>query len=348
VNVRGFFATLSVILLSLALVSSGCKREDARDSHDQKENKGDITKSPPAESTGTRTDAALDRTRPIPGNPAQEQIVLLPARTFQSDLPFRVVTHTTQEELLEWDGFMRGTAVGHTGPGQIIEIPPCRFWFVAPTDPDPNWEMTAAEVARRNAPGLHVSRATDVDLSHLASLKHLTYLAISDSDNVTDAGLEAIADLTNLQMLVLSNCDNITDSGLKNLEDLERIQMLFLNCTRLTGGGLVHVRNLKDLRVLWADYNNTEPYLEHVEDLEELQALILIEAKTTDAGLEHLKTLKNLERLALESANITDAGLEHLKALENLKMLYFDSAQCSDAAVESLQKALPNCEISRQ
>jgi Leucine-rich repeat (LRR) protein len=243
---------------------------------------------------------------------------------------------------------MRGTAVGQTGPGRVVEIPSCRFWFVAPTDPNPDWQMTAAEVARRNVPGLHVSRATDVDLSHLASLKHLTYLAVSDSDNVTDAGLEAIADLTNLQMLVLSNCDNIADSALKNLEGLERMQMLFLNCTRFTGAGLVHVKNLKDLRVLWADYNNTEPDLEHVKDLEKLQALILIEARTTDAGLEHLKTLKNLERLALESANITDAGLKHLEALKNLKMLYFDSAQCTEAAVESLREALPNCEVVRQ
>lgn len=347
-NVRGWFAPLPLILLLLALISSGCEEKNTQDGHDLAEDKGATVKSPPAKSRTTGTDTALDGTRPIPSHPANEQTGLLPARTFQSDLSLRVVAHTTQEELLEWDGFMRGTTVGQTGPGRVIEIPPCRFWFVAPTDPNPDWQMTAAEVARRNVPGLHVSRATDVDLSYLASLNHLTYLAVSDSDDVTDTGLEPVVNLKNLQMLVLSNCDNITDSGLQHLEDLERIQMLFLNCTRFTGGGLVHVKNLKDLRVLWADCNNTRPDLEHVKDLEELQALILIEARTTDASLEHLKTLKNLEHLALESANITDAGLKHLESLKNLKMLYFDSAQCTEAAVESLRKALPNCEIVRQ
>lgn len=347
-NVRGWFAPLPLILLLLALISSGCKEKNTKDGHDLAEDKDAVAKSPSGEATETGADTALDRTRPMPGDPTQAQSVLLPARTFQSDLPFRVVAHTSQEELLEWDGFMRGTTVGQTEPGQIVEIPPCRFWFVAPTDPSPEWEMTAAEVAQRNVPGLHVSRATDVDLSYLASLNHLTYLAVSDSDDVTDAGLEAIAGLTNLQMLVLSNCDNITDSALKNLADLESMQMLFLNCTRFTGGSLVHLKNLKELRVLWADFNNTEPSLEYVKDLEKLKGLTLIEAGTTDAGLEHVRTLKNLERLALESANITDAGLKHLEALKNLKMLYFDSAQCTEAAVESLRKALPKCEVVRQ
>jgi len=345
-NVRGFFAISSIILLSL--VSSGCKEKSAPDSQYPTEGTDAATRSRSAETTETGTGIALDKTRPIPGDDEQKQIALLPARTFQSDIPFRVFAHRTHEELFEWDGFMRGATVGETEPGQTVQIPQCHVWFVTPIGPSPDWQKVAAEVAQRNIPGLRISGGTDVDLSHLASLRHLIYLAVSESDDVTDAALKHVENLTNLQMLILSGCDNLSDSALEHLENLESMQMLFLNCTRFTGGGLEHLKNLKDLRVLWADYNNTEPRLEHLKELEKLQVLILMEARTTDAGLGHLKTLKNLERLALESANITDAGLKHLEALKKLKMLYFDSAQCTDAAVESLRKALPKCQVAGQ
>ena len=313
-NARRITMIISIILFSLA--SSSCKRKDAESDRSQTENQ------------------------------EREEIAAFAARTFQSDIPFGVFTHKTQQDFFEMDGFMRGIRIGQTEPGQMIQVPECYVWYVMPAEPSPDWPKIAAEVVQNNVPGLQVMGINDAGLSHLASLKHLIYLSILDG-SITDSSLEHIGDLKNLKVLVLSNCDNLTDASLEHVQDLEKLQMLFLNCTNFTGSGLKYVKNLKNLRVLWADYNNTVPSLEYLKDFEKLQVLILIEARTTDAGLEYVKTLKNLERLVLESANITDVGLKHLEALKNLKMLYLGSKKCSDAAVESLRKALPKCKILR-
>lgn len=311
-NTRKIAVIISIILFSLT--SWGCKKKD------------------------------VDNNRSQTKNHEQEGITPLAARTFQSDIPFGVFTHKTQQDLFEMDGFMRGIRIGQTEPGQIIQVPECYVWYVTPAEPSPDWAKVAAEIIQNNVPGLQVMKIDDAGLSQLASLKHLVYLSIL-SGSITDAGLRHIDNLKNLQILVLSNCDNLTDASLEHVQDLENLQMLFLNCTNFTGSGLKYVKNLKNLRVLWADYNNTEPSLEYLKDFEKLQVLILIEARTTDAGLEHLKTLKNLERLALESANITDVGLKHLENLKNLEMLYLDRGEYTDAGLEGLRKALPKCKI---
>ena len=48
----------------------------------------------------------------------------------------------------------------------------------------------------------------------------------------------------------------------------------------------------------------------------------------------------------LAGTKITDAGLVHLKGLTNLQKLII-SGSITDAGVADLQKALPNCEISK-
>ncbi len=44
---------------------------------------------------------------------------------------------------------------------------------------------------------------------------------------------------------------------------------------------------------------------------------------------------------------VTDAGLVHLTGLTNLQTLNFSFTKITDAGVAELQKALPNCKISR-
>jgi hypothetical protein len=330
-STRRITVIMSIILFSLA--SSGCKDKGAEDDRRQAKDEDIADNRPSVE--GKEADAAKHE---------REGMTVFATRTFQSDIPFGVFTHKTQQDLFEMDGFMRGIRIGQTGPGQIIQVPECYVWYVMPAELSPDWAKIATEVVQNSVPGLQVMGINDAGLSHLASLKHLIYLSILDG-SITDASLRHIDDLKNLQILVLSNCDNLTDASLQHVENLENLQMLFLNCTNFTGSGLKYVKNLKNLKVLWADYNNTEPSLEYLKDFEKLQVLVLIEARTTDVGLEHVKTLKNLERLVLESANITDVGLEHLENLKNLEMLYLDRGEYTDAGLEGLRKALPKCKI---
>ena len=51
--------------------------------------------------------------------------------------------------------------------------------------------------------------------------------------------------------------------------------------------------------------------------------------------------------LWLFSSRVTDAGLVHLKGMAGLKRLYLQYTKVTDADIAELQKALPDCKISK-
>ena len=143
----------------------------------------------------------------------------------------------------------------------------------------------------------------------------------------------------------------VTDAGLVHLRKLERLKTLDLSLTKITDAGLVHLKWNMNLNAL--DLNNT---------------------KITDAGLVHLKRIMyrhparcgnnpginrlqnrkwmwmervNLKSLDLSRTQVTDAGLEHLKGLTKLVSLTLLNTKVTSAGVQDLQKALPNCKITR-
>ena len=73
--------------------------------------------------------------------------------------------------------------------------------------------------------------------------------------------------------------------------------------------------------------------------------------KITAAGLVHLKGMTWLHVLGLGGTHVTDAGLVHLKELANLQTLWLNylgnGTKVADAGVAELQKALPNCKITK-
>ena len=83
----------------------------------------------------------------------------------------------------------------------------------------------------------------------------------------------------------------ITDEGLVCLKGLTNLQSLDLSwCSRITGAGL-----------------------EHLKELTSLRDLSLYKTRVTDAGLIHLKGMINLENLALPDVGTSDAGVAELK-----------------------------------
>jgi hypothetical protein len=76
-------------------------------------------------------------------------------------------------------------------------------------------------------------------------------------------------------------------------------------------------------------------------------ALSLLDWEITDAGLVHLTGLGELRNLSVSGLPISDHGLVHLKRLTNLKSLTLRDTQITDADFADLQKALPNCKITR-
>ncbi|HEV2968530.1 MAG TPA: hypothetical protein VGY55_00995 [Pirellulales bacterium] len=87
--------------------------------------------------------------------------------------------------------------------------------------------------------------------------------------------------------------------------------------------------------------------LASVQELTTLKVLWLNGDKITDAGLDHVKGLIRLESLGLGGTMITDAGLLKLKGLTKLQDLSLGGTSVSFDGEVELQKALPNCVISR-
>ena len=74
-----------------------------------------------------------------------------------------------------------------------------------------------------------------------------------------------------------------------------------LSRTNVTDAGLVHLKGLTNLELLYLGNNK----------------------KNTDAGLEHLKGLASLQRLFLEDTKVTDEGVKKLQtALPKCRILH--------------------------
>ena len=85
------------------------------------------------------------------------------------------------------------------------------------------------------------------------------------------------------------------------------------------------------------------------EELTNLKSLVIggFGSQITDAGLVNLKGMTKVEELLLFCPKVTDAGLVHLTGLTNLQTLNLVGTKVTDAGVADLQKALPNCIISK-
>jgi internalin A len=116
----------------------------------------------------------------------------------------------------------------------------------------------------------------------------------------------------------------VTDAELDHLRGLTQLRQLFLHSTQVTDAGLEHLRRLSKLELLALDGT-----------------------QLTDAGVEHLGGLTQLQYLSVNSTHVTDAGLEHLRGLTQLQKLHLFSTHVTAAGVGELQKALPNCQITR-
>ena len=109
-----------------------------------------------------------------------------------------------------------------------------------------------------------------------------------------------------------------------------------------------NLTELSELRFLDLQYTEiTDFTLERLKALKHLESLTLRKTRVSDAGLENLKGLEQLQELGLQLTKVTDAGLEHIKGLNQLKYLDLSGTHVTATGVAKLQKALPNCKITR-
>jgi hypothetical protein len=135
--------------------------------------------------------------------------------------------------------------------------------------------------------------------------------------------LRAIADLPDAPFRVTEVSMQhfaVTDSDLIRFAPCSDLEVLLLPTSRVTGSGLAHVNQVKQL---------------------DLGFSIVI-----DAGLVPLADFKNLRILSLHKTKITDAGLVPLKGLSNLEKLFLAGAATTEQGTAELHAALPGCRIT--
>jgi hypothetical protein len=163
----------------------------------------------------------------------------------------------------------------------------------------------------------------------------------------TDGG-KVIADKEHPgQVWVWFQGSKVTDRGLVHLKDLRQLRMLVLDSTNVTDAGLANLEGLTTLHQLALNETHvTDAGLAHLKGLVHLDELQLACTPVTDAGLVHLEGLTMLRELSLERTQVTDAGLVHLRGLTNLRSLNLGGTKVTYVGgVKGLQEALPNCTI---
>jgi Leucine-rich repeat (LRR) protein len=145
-----------------------------------------------------------------------------------------------------------------------------------------------------------------------------------------------------------ANGRSVNDVDLKPLKDWVRLGLDDVAPFKENDAGLELLRACAELDDLRPDGSQlTDSGLEHLKGLTELKGLDVSRTGITDGGLQVLNGLTRLEYLRLVSTQVTDVGLENLKGLTNLQGLWLSDTLMTDTGVFNLQKALPNCQITR-
>ncbi|MEX1232614.1 MAG: M56 family metallopeptidase [Planctomycetaceae bacterium] len=135
------------------------------------------------------------------------------------------------------------------------------------------------------------TQVTDAGVTHLASLKKLTYLDLRGAQ-ITDQSTAIIGKLSTLEALALPGTA-ITDEGLIPLHTLKNLKQLYLDETAISNEGLKQI----------------------VEDHPQLETLQIAGTRITAAGLEHIRELKKLTSLTLDTRQLNAANCRVIDSL---------------------------------
>jgi hypothetical protein len=110
------------------------------------------------------------------------------------------------------------------------------------------------------------------------------------------------------------------------------------------GHDLARIRGLQSLQISGLQF--TDAGMQNVSRLTSLRQLYLQNTQVSDAGIQDLKSLRSLRTLDLMGTRVTDRGLSHLEMLTGLRKVWLGGSAVTAQGCESLQRALPNAEVS--
>lgn len=264
-----------------------------------------------------------------------------------------------------WETLMRGLASGAPPvAGHVIDMHENRIEPRRRLSGD-EWDalisvMKERRITRLTAAGL----MTDAVLARVATLDHVTALAIGGSRELTDEGLRHLARMPQLEDLNLSEYPGgrLTDRGLdvlRHLPNLRRFEMTWQRgitdagasnlrfCNHLervdlmgspTGDGVIEALEGKQtLRHFKSGRMVTDAGLRRLQNVPALTGL-LIDGPFTNDGLASLAGLERLTDLDLfwHVTHVTADGFAHLVKLPNLAVLGADGRLSDDGAMRHI------------
>jgi hypothetical protein len=164
----------------------------------------------------------------------------------------------------------------------------------------------------------HGSALSTAGFENIGAITNLKELYFKQVD-VSDRNLLDLRNLTALTRLTLDDYrSRITDAGLGHLSGMTRLEWLDLTGCKITGKGLVALKEMKQLKRLCLGWTQVD-----------------------DVGMEVIAGLPKLERLELHRTKVTDAGLVRLRGLKYLRELSVRYTAVTPQAVGELKEAIP-------
>ena len=134
----------------------------------------------------------------------------------------------------------------------------------------------------------------------------------------------------------------VTDADMATLGRYRKLRKLDLSHTQITGVGLEHLRELREvfeLNLYYAEYVS-DSGIAHLKDWTQLEHLNLRGTKVTSRVFDHVASLETLRSLDLAFTEVTDAGFENLASLPHLEKLAIGGNRILGPGL-SLLKLLP-------
>ncbi|WP_417396975.1 leucine-rich repeat domain-containing protein [Gimesia chilikensis] len=203
---------------------------------------------------------------------------------------------------------------------------------------------------------------TNKSITYLTGLSKLKALRLSGNEDIDDEAMPNINKLTNLKALMLDFLW-VSDDGLTQLKDLQKLEEIYLAKTliddkalqtlttfpklkkirlaqnQISNEGLAALAKIPQLVELDLSENSllSDPGMQHLSGLKEMQKLNLWRVALTDEGIKPLQGLTKMKWLNLDNTQVTDAGLKYLKDMHQLEFLHLGSTPVSDAGLPALE-----------
>jgi hypothetical protein len=111
-----------------------------------------------------------------------------------------------------------------------------------------------------------------------------------------------------------------TDEDLAQIGKFTHLECLYLRHMRVSDAGVIHLRNLREMRHLYLSFTDVgDESMDVFAGFEKLEMLRLVGTQVTDAGIAKLANLKHLEELDVRQTGVTASGLDPFRGRPGLK-----------------------------